>query len=219
MKLLSFIRDINSNPIRSRTDVIKVILQASDYLIDKQYLVYHNFEGIDNNRPFLCIDKMSRLFIPEKEKTDGEILKIYSIAFPFSYNSEHHILSFNQININNLLNSCMKSVIDVCYGVLPETMEKILDYCWDTCSEYELPSPQSENLVALFTELLTFDIGYVRYDYDEKHQNGVLHPLYHLDINYSNQSTYKIGLIQPIDTLKLESILDTKRECWFLKEN
>lgn len=216
MKLLSFTRNIVSNAIRGRLDVIKVILQVSDYLIDKQYSVCHNLENIDNNQPFLYVDKMSRLFIPEK--TVGEILKIYSIVFPFSYNADQHVLSFNQININNSLNSCMKTIINVFDGVLPETMEKILDRCWDVCNDNDL-SYQQDDLVAVFTELLTFDIGYVRYDYDEEHQNGDMHPTYHLDINYSNQSTYKIGLIQPIDTLRLEAILDTKQECWFLKAN
>ena len=217
MKLISFTRNIDSGAIRGRLDVLKVILQVSDYLIDKQYSICSNIENIEKNQPFLYVDKMSRLFIPEKT---GEVIpKIYSIVFPFSYNADQHVLSFNQININNSLNSCMKSIISIFEGVLPETMEKILERCWEACTDSELSKTQSYDLIAVFTELLTFDIGYVRYDYDEEHQNGVTHPLYHLDINYSNQSTYKIGLKHSIDTLRFKAILDTKQECWLLNAN
>jgi hypothetical protein len=60
------------------------------------------------------------------------------------------------------------------------------------------------------------EAGYIRYDYDEEHEKGVMHPLHHLDINYSNQSTYKIGLKEEIDSITLKEILDIKNDCWFL---
>ena len=80
----------------------------------------------------------------------------------------------------------------------------------------DFPDVLYEIVVTILTRLLTFDVGYIRYDYDEEHYNGRIHPLHHLDINYTNQSTYKIGLNQSLDILEFKSIIDNQKECWFL---
>jgi len=214
MKLISFTRNIDSNPIRNRLDIIKIILQANDYLIDGQYSLVQCTERIDKKCPFLYVEKMSRLFIPENN--DGQVRKIYSIVFPFSYNVEQNELSFTRIAINNSLNSCLKSIVASFDKALPDSINRIQDYCIEACMDNYYSNILYEDVVTILTRLLIFDVGYVRYDYDEEHQNGRIHPLNHLDINYSNQSTYKIGLNQSLDILKFISILDGQKECWFL---
>lgn len=215
MKVISFIRNIDSDVIRSRLDIIKIILHANEYLINEQYSVVSNIESMNKTQPFLYVDKMSRLFI--SEIFEDEIQKIYSITFPFAYNINQRELSFNQIEFNNSINSCLKSIISNFDVFFPETMEKILEICWEACKDNEFTDVMCESIVTILTELLTFDVGYIRYDYDEEHQNGVMHPLYHLDINYSNRSTYKIGLRQSINSIEFKSILDINQECWFVQ--
>ena len=38
------------------------------------------------------------------------------------------------------------------------------------------------NFWSFLRELLLYEDGYIRYDYDEEHQDGLLHPLNHYDI-------------------------------------
>ena len=157
---------------------------------------------------------MSRLFIPEN--IDEQVQKIYSIVFPFSYNVEKNELSFTQITINNSLNSCLKSIFASFDNELLASIEKTLESCWDINKYEEYSDVDIDFILKILTKLMTFDVGYIRYDYDEEHEKGVMHPLHHLDVNYSNQSTYKIGLKEAIDSITLKEILDINNECWFL---
>lgn len=58
--------------------------------------------------------------------------------------------------------------------------------------------------------------GYIRYDYDPEHENKEIHPLYHLDVNYSSGVTYKIGLNGALQIGGLKKILDTTTDCAYL---
>ena len=214
MKLITFTRNIDSNPIRNRLDIINIILQVNDYLIDKQYSLISYDKRVDMLSPFLYIGKMSRLFI--SENIDNKVQKLYSIVFPFSYNVEQNELSFAQIAINNSMNSCLKSIVYSFNNALPESINKIQDSCLESCMDNDFSDELYEIIVTILTRLLIFDVGYIRYDYDEEHNNGIVHPLHHLDVNYTNQSTYKIGLNQGIDILKFKSIIDNQDPCWFL---
>ena len=58
--------------------------------------------------------------------------------------------------------------------------------------------------------------GYIRYDCDELHQKADIHPLHHLDINYSSGITYKIGLRNSMKLDEFKDVLDTQTECAYL---
>ena len=73
-----------------------------------------------------------------------------------------------------------------------------------------------EQMWTLFSYLLKYDLGYIRYDIDPEHENGKLHPLYHLDICLDNSATYKIGLDKKIEFDDLKNILDITNECWYI---
>ena len=215
MKIISFKRCFPSNAIRSREDIISVILQANEYLLCDQFDPYPDTGKANPEMPLLFVDKMSRLFIPENG--DGNVKKAYSIVFPFSFNINSRELSLANIVVTDSMNACLKAFMNTVNGIFPDSIDSIYDYCWSECETFSLETSQRDLVIAVLTELLLFDIGYIRYDYDEEHENGSLHPLNHLDINFDNQSTYKIGLHAPIDLLGLHSILDSKQPCWFLK--
>lgn len=63
----------------------------------------------------------------------------------------------------------------------------------------------------------TYDLGYLRYDYDEKNQNGLLHPINHLDVCLDTAATFKIGLEKVLDYEMFKDILDITTDCSFLK--
>lgn len=68
----------------------------------------------------------------------------------------------------------------------------------------------------MILRLFTTELGYIRYDYDEIHQNGNLHPLNHLDINYSSKGSYKLGLKKRIEIEEFLDILDVQTECRYV---
>ena len=64
--------------------------------------------------------------------------------------------------------------------------------------------------------LLSFESGYLRYDHDEdeNREDPILHPVDHIDLFYSSNSTFKIGLQDRIDVDDLKSILSINEKCY-----
>lgn len=58
----------------------------------------------------------------------------------------------------------------------------------------------------------------IRYDYDPDHENGTMHPLHHLDVNYSSQGTYKLGMNRKIQTDEFVDMLDVKTACRYIQK-
>ena len=54
-------------------------------------------------------------------------------------------------------------------------------------------------------------------DYDPERENGRLHPLYHVDINYSTKGTYKLGMNKKMETAEFIDMLDTKTDCRYVQ--
>jgi len=48
------------------------------------------------------------------------------------------------------------------------------------------------------------------------HENGKMHPLYHLDVNYSSGASYKIGLYNELQIEEFKEILDITTDCLYL---
>ena len=78
---------------------------------------------------------------------------------------------------------------------------------------YELET-KNVNFWKIFSYLLSCDLGYLRFDYDEKgfldaQKRGIphIHPKHHLDINFSNSSTFKSGLIKKISQQEFIDII------------
>lgn len=202
--------DLASKPIRNKNQIISLLLEAIP-LINNGELIDRPF----NNYIVLRIDKMKRLiFVIEN--------KIFSFNFPF--NIERNSEGNNPVIYDSLtdleLNGLNFAVLKVAYeeifnenenqGLLDIDSEllKILA-SFDT-------KPNKDQIWQIIKKLLIFESGYLRYDYDEEHQNGNLHPLNHLDINYSSESTYKIGMGKIIDCETFIDILDINTDSHFI---
>lgn len=68
---------------------------------------------------------------------------------------------------------------------------------------------------ALVEKLLFTEFGYIRYDHDVQQVNGDVHPEFHLDINCSKLSTYKMGLKSELALNEFEMIFDKDAKCVF----
>lgn len=203
---------IMENKIRKKKDIIRILLEAISLLtygkrVDrttKDYLV-------------LQFDKMKRLFIVQEHKIT---------TFNFPFNIEENPLEDKLVVIDQLtemeldganlaiLRSIFNELIDsdeyFSLKDLDSDIEKIMD-------SFEIHTAKDE-LWLIMKHLMEFEAGYLRRDYDSIRENGRIHPLNHLDINYSNGATYKIGLNSTKSVDELINILDSNTECSFISD-
>jgi len=188
-------------PIRSKAEVIEVLMEAIRYMLLNPNVEEENKVG----KIILKIDKMNRLFFFINEK-------YFSIVFPFFAIKEdkNYLFSFkNKIEIDSRLISQVISIIK-CDDFQAHCS---LDFVAPIC-EYE--DECDENFWIFLRELLLMEDGYIRYDYDEEHENGNLHPLNHYDLFYSSHATFKIGLNSKLSKNEFMDLLDIKSDCKYL---
>ena len=187
-------------PIRSKTDVIKILMEAISYMLLNKSVSEENTYG----KIILRIDKMNRLFFFKEEK-------YFSIVFPFFATQEDDKYSFyfrSQIEINTYLISQVQTIIQC-----PEFKAHCSLDLFEPISDYE---EEDENFWIFLRELLLMEDGYIRYDYDTEHENGDLHPLNHYDLFYSSNATFKIGLNNKLGEDEFIDLLDIKSKCKYL---
>ena len=83
-------------------------------------------------------------------------------------------------------------------------------------SEEEYTEDEIDNCFSLVMRLLSMELGYIRYDYDAEHENGTLHPLYHLDVNCSSKGTYKLGVNRKMKREDFIDLLDINTNCKYI---
>lgn len=206
-------KDLASKPIRTKDHIIKLLLEAITLLLNGTVI---KDEKLTKNYILLRIDKMKRLFFVLDKK-------IYSIYFPFMIENQKEIknpliydsisdLELNATNLAILKSLYNENTFEQSQGLLDLETEliQILD-------SFEEQSIQN-NIWEILKQLFIFEPGYLRFDYDEKHQNGRFHPLNHLDVNYSSDSTFKIGLNKTIDCESFIDILDLKTESYYITD-
>lgn len=193
-------------PIRSKQDAILLLLETLK-------LVNGIENGIINERGrvIVHIDKMSRIFYETEEK-------IFSLCFPFSLEEKenHSFRIYDNLTDLEITNQMISLLISIFKkgGKLGESLENVMDFIIESAEDYEYKSV--DDIWRLLFKLWYMEEGYVRYDYDPGHENGEKHPLHHLDINYSSDTTYKIGLRKALKSDELKDILDTTTDCSYL---
>jgi len=188
-------------PIRSKAEVIEVLMESIRYMILNPNVEEEHRVG----KIILRIDKMNRLFFFRENK-------YFSIVFPFFAKKENkdYLFSFkNKIEIDSRLISQVISIIK-CDDFKAHCS---LDFVAPIC-EYE--EECDENFWEFLRELLLMEDGYIRYDYDEEHENRNLHPLNHYDLFYSSHATFKIGLNNKLSEDEFIDLLDIKSDCKYL---
>ena len=86
-------------------------------------------------------------------------------------------------------------------------------YCYTIL---DVDESTSEEAFVLFESLYMIEPGYIRYDHDPNRADPIAHPLDHLDINFSKDVVYKIGLSNRIGISGIEQILSAIPQCPYL---
>lgn len=230
--------EIVNTPIRYKEDIIKILLFSI-----KNLLINSDCENEDKGEVIISIDKSSRIYFICKNK-DELPSKYYSFTFPFS---------LQNVDEGKYIVSC-KTSLQVIDSELIDKLIVLLDKGWfsenNTSSDdidnfacsfmddmedyYYARGVECEDMKSLYTAhwsivktLLTFEPSYIRYDFDPKYENGQIHPLNHLDVNYSSNGTYKLGFDDTfnkrkrIEFVKFKDILENGKlrddKCYTIK--
>ncbi|WP_316819460.1 hypothetical protein [Pedobacter gandavensis] len=194
--------------IKTKVQVLTILLEATRFLLYNEAKVSR-----DESKLVLQIKKMSRIFFIVKKK-------YYSINFPFTFiiNDDVVYISYkNEIELDSKKISDLLSILkDPRFN-----SSNCLDFVEPI---FDLEIEDQENTWLLMKELLLMEDGYLRFDNDpvsylsaKSQGKEHTHPENHLDIFYSNTSTFKIGLERPIVDEAFMDYLDTQTDCMYLK--
>lgn len=188
-------------PVRDKIQIILMLMK-----LIKLMLIEPPVEAPDGPyHMILKVNKMSRLFLISPKKH-------FSISFPFTVINEDHSIIFKSKNLNYINSKLTSDVI----GFFNEHHNLSSSDVYDFIAPIDELVIEEPDTWQFIKELLLFEEGYIRYDHDEKHVNGDKHPLHHLDIFYSSNPTFKIGLKKGYENQDLLDLLDLENECKYL---
>lgn len=206
--------------IKLKSHLIEILIEACSLI-----LVNVKPKDIGLGSFKIKIDKMGRIFFDVTNKTGEK--KFFSFNFPFSIKEEGERLVLNSVTNRILIDSAhlaiLRSIVASegfnetasIYGILldfSQLVEESIKSLGLSLEEYE------RNIDRLLLELFTFEPGYIRYDFDGENQDGDLHPLYHIDIFYSQRNTFKLGFKKNITQDIFIDLLDTRTNCKYLSD-
>lgn len=188
--------------VRAKPDIIVLWMTAI-----KAFLVNHPAADAQSEAHLsIVVMSMSRLFC--ELKGGG---KIFSISFPFSIRLEEGAYIFTSregVQIDNRVSSQIISLVES--GTLQAAdFSHFIDPIIEAVDVDPL-------LWSLFRELMLAEDAYIRYDWDLERVNGHRHPEHHLDLYYSQGSSFKIGLRSEINHGTMVSILNIESDCHYL---
>lgn len=188
-------------PLRTKLDVIDLLMKSIKIMLINNKLPADSIKG----KLVLIVSKMSRLFYISDEK-------YFSINFPFAALEDSEALVFKFKTGDDIDNKFTSDVIAIISSPGALASFDIYDFLDPVVDIIE----DSYNFWFLLRELLIFEDGYIRYDYDAQHTNGTIHPTNHIDVFYSSGSTFKIGLNNRIKDHHLIDLLNVSTNCHFL---
>ncbi|WMP18483.1 hypothetical protein [Thiothrix lacustris] len=190
-------------PIRSKQDVIRLLMKSIKLMLIGNQAPEEKQAG----ELVLIVSKMSRLFFFSKEKS-------FSVSFPFHVTQNKDTLEFSSKTIREIDHKITSDVL----GILSQHC----DFDKECALEFIEPiidiAKNEEFFWPFLLYLFLFEDGYIRYDYDEKNNNGDYHPLNHLDLYYSSYSTCKIGLRESLEPTKMIDLLRTETICHYIEK-
>lgn len=194
-------------PVRKQEECVSLILELLNILLVGEMI------GNEKGEILIIIDKMSRLFCFSDNK-------YFSMVFPFDIEITEDITyriydSVSGIEIDNRLTALMKRMLDQ-IDFAQNTVDEMIEKAYFDVSGEGYTENEVESCFKLILRLLSMETGYIRYDYDLAHENGTLHPRYHLDVNYSSRGTYKLGINKKMTTVDFVDLLDIKTQCRYI---
>ena len=188
-------------PIRSRQDALIILMRSVKILLlgappPKEQVV----GKID-----LVVSKMSRIFFTSDKK-------VFSLAFPFFVSEREGALFFKTHSHSGVDHKTSSDILNLLEAPTTLSSSEVLEFA-ESVDDIAQFDPE---IWGLFRDLLVSEEGYIRYDYDEEHENGHFHPVNHFDVFFSSGSTFKIGLHNPTDIDAFVDFLDSNTECHYV---
>lgn len=189
------------SPIRDKIDYARLITYSTCILL----LEYEAGNMVINCKMKLIIDKMSRLFFYKDNK-------FFSVSFPFLVQSRgNKVIEISSYKGRKVDNQSISDIVSILDDEQFKLNPSLIDY-------YIESNILKVNGSSLLEEIFQFEPTYIRFDSDPINENGKLHPLFHLDINYSSYGTYKFGLNNAIVGDYFENLLNISTECAYLTD-
>ena len=140
--------------------------------------------------------------------------KYVSIYFPFGFSLSDDRFHLNRYTIDTKRISHLRSILDSIKeeGSFLEGMKNCNDGV--SSSDPDFVTDEDKNI---FSEICMLEAGYLRFDFDSKNANGKIHPVNHLDVNYSREATYKIGLYEKMKPEMFLKLLDNSKERLYIE--
>ncbi|EKS7812715.1 hypothetical protein [Edwardsiella piscicida] len=189
------------SPVRTKYEIIIILMKLIKIMLIEKPVEQPN----GSFYMILKINKMSRLFLISPKKH-------FSINFPFTLIEDTNGMLFKSKYVDYIDNKITSDVISFFNDYKRLSSGDIYDFI-QPIDELTAEEPGTWQFIK---ELLLFEEGYIRYDHDEKHKNGDKHPLHHLDIFYSSNPTFKIGLRDGYKKQELLDLLDIDNDCKYL---
>lgn len=200
-----------SRPVRERKDCVLLLLDTLNMLDSSVPTGHENAKG----KLIIKTDKMSRVFYFMENK-------YFSIFFPFSIEEKAEGVNAYSIydvaqdrEIDNRAISLLRIILDK-VDFINSTVENMLESIYYDMAQEGYDSQDIECCWNILMRLFSTEFGYLRYDYDIEHANGDLHPLYHLDINYSSKCTYRLGLREKFLPEDFTDLVDVQTKCKYV---
>lgn len=189
--------------IREKKDVISLLIETIKFIKASS----HISENTDAKIIIISKSKMSRIFYILNNK-------YFSIIFPFRIEVNEEEYRFFLKDGTELTYEFLSKITELIKNeVFFKTFEDFVNEIFDKNNTFL----NEEKIWDFMKEICFLEYGYLRYDYDLEHENGNFHPLNHLDINYSNRTTFKLGLSKEITTQEFVDMLDNTLERKFIK--
>lgn len=200
--------------IKSKSQIISI-------LVTSLKIILTNLNPKEEGIGIFCIRDYGfkrRIFFTvydEKKK----ILKHFSFMFPFNVSFNGTVVNFNVNNREIVIDLFILEILStLCknnwFSDTNEQNHDILTFMenfGDLLYDFNIPREMESDLWSVVKILITFEPGYIRYDYDIENYEEYVHPLHHFDVNYSDMGTYKLGInnnIEILDRLNLEKFED-----------
>lgn len=196
-----------SGIIKDKKDCIRILLEATRSLL-------YNTGVISESKcqfPYLklVINNQSRIYIFLSDT------KYYSFSYNCQVEIEHKTSNILSIYTKNGIN-CTFALLSQALSILSEIKNSSLYDVYSSLEDEDIVDDQAYRLLDFFWGS---ELGYLRYDYDKKNHNGLIHPLNHFDVNITDQAHYKIGLDDRITPTDYENIINEETNCFFLVED
>lgn len=198
--------------IRNKKDIILLLLETIKLWIlnEEKIKEFDDFAIIDNEEDLkvvIYIDKMRRIFLCTKNK-------VQSFCFPFFVMDNNHTIEFRYkyIKFNCALISVLKSVFE---NTPMDNAINLVNTLLDDDGYKSVNKEEQEILEDLVMFLLSFEDGYLRFDFsDEENYKEKYHPRHHIDLYYTNCNTFKLGLSDVLPMKRNIEIIDINQKCF-----